>query len=262
MLDSFKPFDYLTLSQGDIDPVLKRKVVILILKSANFVVYLDEDVTVQWSGNSLPNGSELGEILNWVSLLESSSSFIDDKNVLTQVRGQIGEGLARCLEGNTPQARLILYAAEKMIAARNTEVSWDWYFNCAFYQGCASACMIVVVWIARDLIVRFVGQIAFHVFLCALVGAIGSVLSTASRSNRIQLDANAGKKLHISEATARIVVGFFGGAFVCLLIKAGLFFEAFQPKSGLALLLSVAFVAGAGERLIPNTIKKIEDQGG
>jgi len=253
-------FDYFTLSQGDKDPILKRNIEILILKTHEYVVYLDEEISVQWSGNNLPSGGEFGEILNRVSLLESSSSFITDRKILAQVRGQIGEGLARCMEGNATQARLILDAADKMIIARNTEVSWDWYFNCAYYQGCASTCVIVAIWIGRDIIVRHTGLTAFHVFLCALVGAVGSVLSTASRSNRIQLDANAGKNLHISEATARIVVGFFGGAFVCLLLKAGLFFEAFKPKNSLALLLSVAFVAGAGERLIPNTIKRVEEQ--
>lgn len=252
-------FDFFTLNQGDLDPVLKRKIEVLICKTQHYIVYLDDKMTVQWSGNAIPDSQEMGEILNKVSILEGSSSFIKERESLEAIRGHIAEGVARCLERNIEQARAILEVAEKTIAARNIEASWNWYFNFAYAQGMVFAGTIVACWVLRDFIIRLVGLTAFQVFLCALVGAIGSVLSVASRSNRIQLDANAGRNLHFSEATARTVVGFFGGAFVCLMIKAGFFFDAFQPKNALAMLLSIAFVAGAGERLIPNSIKKIED---
>lgn len=255
-------FNFFTLKQGDDDPVLNRKIEVLICKTQHYIVYLDDKMTVQWSGNAIPDSKELGEILNKVSILEGSSSFIQERESLEAIRGHIAEGVARCLEKNIEQARAILEVAEKTIAARNIEASWHWYFNFAYAQGLLSTGVIVVSWWMRDYLVKLVGLTAFQVFLCALVGAIGSVLSVASRSNRIQLDANAGRKLHLSEATARTVVGFFGGAFVCLMIKAGFFFDAFKPNNPLAMLLSIAFVAGAGERLIPNSIKKIEDETG
>jgi hypothetical protein len=97
------------------------------------------------------------------------------------------------------------------------------------------------------------------IFIGAMMGSLGALLSIASRTEDIHLDPVAGPKIHKFEGMVRVGVGMSGAFFVALSIKANLLLGVFQswPRPFLAL-LTTCIVAGASERLVPGLIKKME----
>lgn len=104
-----------------------------------------------------------------------------------------------------------------------------------------------------------VGATAFDIILGVLCGALGSLLSTTTRANRLVMDTYAGRNIHQLEGFSRIGAGLIGALFVALAIKSGLIMEGVQFVCGrLSLLLALCIAAGASERLVPSLVDAFE----
>lgn len=249
------------LKAGDHDPELNKTVHDIVMVHDHFVVYLASDLTIQWKTSAQQQWHDKsGEILNRVAILESRSRFIRDRRHLEPIKRQIAEGLVRCLDGgDVDGANVILSEVESELLARNRELSWAWYFSSAYQL--AGACMLAfaLLWLARREVAPFIGQGAFEVLLGTLCGSFGALLSATVRSNRIDVDANAGKNIHVLEGLSRVGAGLVGAGLVALAIKSGFLLGGTRfDGDKLALLLMFCTVAGASERLVPNLIDKVE----
>lgn len=256
--------NYMLFNEGDIDPVLNKKIVYLVLKTEDCIVYLDEALEVEWSVQNAKLDEHQGDVLNKVAELESRSRFIADKELLSSIRRQVAEGLARYLDGlSLPHANQIFALAEKEIEARNRETSWRWYFSAAWKVMISCVMLVLVFWLCRDVVVRMFGVKGFHVILGSCCGSIGAIISIISRGNKLDLDANAGKLIHETEGLARIATGIAGAAVTALAIKGGIMLSGTKfGGSKLAVLLAFCIAAGASERMVPNLIKKVEGHKG
>lgn len=73
------------------------------------------------------------------------------------------------------------------------------------------------------------------------------------------MNISAGKQVHCLEAVARVIVGMLGALLVALAVKADMLLGMINSsKEPFALLLTVCFVAGASERIVPSLIKQVE----
>lgn len=250
------------LKEGEIDLTFGKVIKFLILQEKNFFVYLDTNLEIQWAyTDNLKIDDKLGLVLNRVAVLESSARFITDKESMQSIKRQIAEGLARYLDYISYElSKEIHDLVEIEIKALNRKVSWGWYFHAAY--GITLACLLLwgLLWLFRDYVSLHIGKVGLEVIQGGLIGAIGAIISVISRGDALNFDANAGKDIHFTEGTARIVVGIAGALLVSLAIKGGILLSGVKFQgSHFAVLLAFAIVAGASERLVPNLIGKIEN---
>ncbi|AEV25314.1 hypothetical protein Dsui_0908 [Azospira oryzae PS] len=249
------------LKNGDHHAELNKTIQDLVLSTDSYFVYVASDHSIQWSTTDEHQAPEyFGEILSRVAILEARSGFIEDPNTLGNIRRQIAEGLARCL-GNHRKSDCfaLLDEVDRLLAARNKETAWKWYFTAAYKVTGACAVGLVLLWLARAYAVSFIGRAAFEVSLGILCGAIGALLSVTTRASRIVMDANAGQQIHQLEGLSRIGAGLIGALFVALSFQGGLIMGGVQfPGSRLAMMLAFCIAAGASERLVPSLVDKIE----
>lgn len=258
---STAPDSHYHLKAGDLDPELNKTIEEIVLCTETFIVYVDSELAVQWrTADQHEEPEYCGEVLNIVAALEAQSQFISDQRILRVFRRRIGEGLARCLAGHTRKNSLAaLREVELELKARNKEISWQWYFLSATKLTSGLILCFVIFWLFRDNVNAVIGNAAFEVGLGTICGALGALLSVISRSNRLIMDANAGKRLHQLEGLSRIGAGLIGALLVALLIKAGVILGgAHFSGNPLALLLASCMVAGASERLVPSLIVSFE----
>jgi hypothetical protein len=250
-----------SLKAGDIDPELGKTIKEIVLSTESFIVYIDTEYCVQWHTTDDHKDQEhCGEILNLVARLEAQSNFIANKPMLFGFRKRIGEGLARCLSGYPKETSITaLKEVSLELKARNKEISWGWYFQASYLVTFALAVLFAICWIGRDTLRSAITPTAFEIILGGICGTFGALLSVTARSNRLTLDANAGKTLHMLEGLARIAAGFIGALLVALAIKAGLILGGTTfSGSKFALLLCLCLAAGASERVVPSLISSVE----
>lgn len=249
------------LKEGDIDPLFGKKVKLLILQTEAFLVFIDEHLEIQWGWNR-PAGSDtdFGKVLNRQAYLESKARFITDQGQKLHIQRMIAEGIARYMDSlSAERAKEIHDIVENEIRECSIRTSWQWYFSGAYYLAAAATLLMLPAWVLRVELRGWLGLAGFDVLMGTLMGAIGALLSIASRGDRITLDANAGMLLHQAEGLARILVGMAGALLVALAFKGGLLLNNFDARgSALATLLFLCFVAGASERLVPSLIAKVD----
>lgn len=253
--------DHYQLKAGDIDPELNKTIGEIVLSTNHFIVYVDSEQAVQWRTTDHHKMPEYcGEVLNMVAALEAKSQFISNPLALRVVRRRIGEGLARCLDGHPKENSIAaLREVELELEIRNKEIAWKWYFLSAMKLTAVLVAIFAVLWLLRNQARALVGSAAFEVILGSICGALGALLSVISRSNRLIMDANAGKALHQLEGLSRIGAGLIGALLVALSIKAGIILGGTRfSGNSMALLLAFCIVSGTSERLVPSLISIIE----
>ena len=251
--------DYMNLMPDSIDPVLGQKIKIIILKTENGIVFIDDEMQIQWRGEcSWANYG--GKILNRVGHLEASCEFARrDSALYRRLKELIAEAIARLIDNDGEDAcRTALDQAEYVIKLRNREYSRKWYYSSAFFISMPLG--IFSIWTISSFNSESVTPTDTKLMLaCSSIGALGALASIAIRTNDLELDANAGKWLHIIEASARIMVGVISSFLAVLLVRSGLVLEPLfdEDKRGY-LLIALSVIAGAGERVLPNFIKSGE----
>lgn len=90
----------------------------LILATPDFIVYLDKTLDVDWKSTPAwdtahkDQRKQLDEVLNRAAELETGDWDRSDVDITLSLKRQIGEAIARGLNGNIPQARQMLDKAE------------------------------------------------------------------------------------------------------------------------------------------------------
>lgn len=203
------------------------KVKHLVLANDEFIVFIDEDGDVDWSTSSKYDEQDLGDrnerlsIVNEAARLEvTPCEGITDK-IKIQFKRLIGEAIARSLDHDYVGAKQMLRSAEQYISQRGQETSRRWYLSASMAMAMPFLLFGGVWWSARGIIMQSWGADAFWVFMYAVAGATGALLSVIERSGRLSFDCSAGAALHWLEATSRIWAGAISGVVVGLAIRSG-----------------------------------------
>lgn len=243
------------------------KIKYLVISTAQYVVFLDKDLDVDWK--TTDEYDEVGHqditrhnhILNMVAQLESIPAIHHELQTRISYKRMIGEAVARTLEHDYENADKILTGAKKYIENRNTEVSRLWYLYSSGIASFACFSLLAILWHYRDAAISLWGSNALLLLLSSFAGGIGAFLSIILRIGKTSLNSASGFRLHFAEGVSRIIAGCISGLLIALLIKL----EILVPIFAKAKLVNMAMFAGgifagASERLIPSLIEKVDTE--
>jgi len=90
------------------------------------------------------------------------------------------------------------------------------------------------------------------------MGSLGALISVLLRSDQLEIDASAGRRVHYFEGIMRALIGALAGLLFVLAVKSNVLLGAInRSDKAFTILLAVSIVAGASERLLPNLINQI-----
>lgn len=253
---------FLAYREGDIEPTHNKRIKYLILKGRSFIVYLDEEHYLYWATDSEYGtyAPDFNTIINRVGYLESIARGLLTGPQIEALARILGDCVAVLLDdGDSTNARDTLDKAENYLNARSTELGRTWYISAAAVVTAIALAGCAVLWLGRDWFRGKLGLTAFAVLFGAGVGALGALIFVIMRIGKIGIDAMAGRSIHRFEGVIRIIAGMAGAALITLAIKANVFLGALDSaEKSLPLILTIAMIAGASERIVPNLIKKVE----
>ncbi len=249
-VNNFRPF-----CEGDFDPTLNKKIRILIDCATDYLVYLDDDLYVEWTFNgTAPGGFE--DVANRIGRLETLA--------ITQLlplqrelfERLLAESMARIIgDRNEEKAKAILDEAEEYLKARGSENARRWYLGGVGWVALFALVVAGALLLALERVTSTPWRDVLETFSATAVGALGAFLSVASRTEAITFEAAAGPKIHQFEGGVRGAVGVAAALFVVLAIKADLLLGIFHSLTHPFFALLVAgLIAGFSERLVPGLI--------
>jgi len=255
-VDDFTPF-----CEGDVEPTLNKRIRTLIDCTRTHIVYLDDDLYVEWAftreqGKS-PDGFD--NVANRIGHLETISI-----TQLSQLQREpfarlLAEAMARTLgDRNEDEAEAVLEKAEAYLNARGTENARRWYLHGVFGTTSVFFALAGILLCIRHSTSDPEWQGALDIAVAAASGSLGALLFIASRTETIHLEPVAGPGIHRFEGATRVTVGVIGALFVAIAIKADLLLGVTHSSSHPFLaLIAACVVAGASERLVPGLINNM-----
>lgn len=256
--------DYSGICEGDIDPFLNKKVRTLVLKTQEFVVYLDDELFVEWGiTDSLSRRwkSEWDSVLNEVSALEAEPIEGLNEIQVESFRRMLAESVARILDtGNISEAQAMFERARGWLRARCVDSGRRWYLCAALVAAAIVSLAGLVFWVSRDRLSVALGSGAVRAAVGASAGGVGALASVALGVAARPVDSRIGRALHLLDGGLRIVSGCLGAFFVALAINARMFIAPLIDTSNqTSAILLFGFVAGMSERFVPNLVRRFEE---
>ncbi|MBV9492283.1 MAG: hypothetical protein JO069_21525 [Verrucomicrobia bacterium] len=259
---------------GGSDPLAGTTIKEVLIKTGDFVVYIDQDLVLRWYSNATLDPNCAAPVFNRAIELQAKSEFLRQTlrgRDLMSVRRLIGEGIVVMFSTESLiYANAALDTAEKFINQVGRQTSRGWYFGPFFVFFAASVLIGLILYHRGHM------RITTLPLVCALGGGIGAFISTAIGNERIPCAPSAGRLLHLLEALLRYTVGFAAGLLVWLATSGNLAIgflnfanstAATSPSPGSHLplpasvyaLIAVALLAGTSERLLPSLMAKFDD---
>jgi hypothetical protein len=238
----------------------------LILSTAKFIVFLDNDLDVDWASSSAYDENERsddkrerGEILIRAAAVECIPNDHQKENIRLNFKRMVGEGVARALEHEYDIGRKIVEQARQYIEARNVEKARYWQLCTACVLGVMLGLCGLALWWFRAFPIRAWGEPAYFLFMAGVAGSIGAVLSMIFRMGHTFPTSEAPRALHILEAASRVLAGYFSGLLAAGSVQVGLILSVASGNGQMhATMLVVAFASGASERFAPSIIARLE----
>jgi|GEM_PF-1651766 hypothetical protein len=254
------------LREGGKDPVLNATIRELIYQNSVFIVYLDENLRVQYRGQfAFPPGSE--EVCFELSRLESltlgDQSFFgikQDKHQLLAMRRLIAEVFAKLHNAaDLTPAKACLAKADQVISSVVAD-------NTRLKRVVASAFITAVTGLIGWLWIFFhqgPGITPENEFaLWIPLGAVGALLFSFTRMHSLEVKPFSSDWLVFWESTARILTGGIGALLLVAASKAnlvlGAFADATSGDDSFWGMITLSILAGASERLVPDFISSMD----
>ena len=237
----------------------------LILSNDDFIVFLDDDLDVDWCTSQNyddlegeNDAKERSEILNRAATVECIPNDHQIENVRLNFKRMIGEGVARALERDHDSAKKIIEQARLYIETRNVEKARCWQLSTACVIGVILAFSGLTLWWFRDDLIPIWGDPVYFLIMSGFAGSIGAVLSMILRMGRSFPTSEAPRFLHTLEAASRILAGYFSGLLAAGAVRVGLILPVANTDQMHSVMVLVAFASGASERLEPSIIARFE----
>ena len=257
------PEDFSGFCAGDVEPSLGLEIHTLVEADKNYIVYLDNDLWVEyaWNDSYGPAPEGYGEIATRTTKLTNLSEILLGADRMESFRILLAEGMARLLGSkDLNAARKSLDDAEAYLRARGIERARSWLLLSSFLVAVSALAATVVLWALRTRVIAAIGIYGLEAATGALFGSLGALVSIIIRSREIEMDAAAGPRMHFLEAAARAIAGMVGALLMALAVKENLilgFINSVEHPFGVLLLLCI--LAGASERFVPSLIKHVEE---
>jgi hypothetical protein len=280
------PQSYDTFCERDVDPYLCKVIWSLTYKSKRFIVYLDEDLAVEWACvDHFDLTPEVGRVLNRVAeMMALPVTHLPFQERLA-FRSLVAEAVARVVRDRPdsstvnpssaapapPSANVAEMTADAGAAhdaldkalsfytARSAEISRWWYLTASVLAAGALLLVVLFLCLLRSLIEPLIGTSAFEVAMGAGAGGAGALLSVLIGSRNYTPDTSTRRDIHWFQGAARILAGTLGAVVVALAIKGNLVLGQVAPTAHTQeIFLFLCMIAGWSERLVPNLIERFE----
>lgn len=263
--------DYLHAREGEIWKPLGLKINILIIAAEDFVVFLDDDLFVQWDAQDETEfDPQFGRIMNQFAILEtlSTTHFSNsdsEQDKLAQFRRLLGEAVARILDKEPENADNMLRVAEARLTERSQTRSRIWYMSAATVAFLLATLALGICWLLRASLSLVMGPTAFELLLMALIGCIGGFFFVVIRSGYIATNSSFGMSIHVIEGALRVLTGGVSAFILTLGLKSKLvigFTDLFSDGSvsHRCLMATLCIVAGMSERVVPEFVRSVEKE--
>ena len=239
----------------------------LIHVDKGYIVWLDDAGDVEWQTTEAQDAeiddkvpiSEQNLVLNRAAYVNSIPVEHLTDAQRKNLRVMIGEGYARLLTLDAGAGLEMMQHAEDYVKARNAEIARGWQVIAVVGPAIVAGIALGLLWYKRDVGVAAFGHLGF--LLCAgfCAGAIGAAFSVLSRTAAFALDPSAGMKLHLIEGFSRALAGSIGAVIAQLAVELSIILGIFEK--GTPSLFFVALIAGGSERLVPNLVRGVENDG-
>jgi hypothetical protein len=231
----------------------------------SYIVYLDKKGELDWQTTVEYDQKDTGDqtkhnaILSDEAVLECTPCHGLPDQTRRHFRRLLGEALACNLEYDYSNAAQMLREAAAYIKARSEEMSRRWYLSASTTMTAAMLILGGMVWANREKLSASLTTDAIWLFIAAVAGSCGALLSVIWRSGNLKVDCNAGRMLHYLEGASRIWAGALSGVIIALAVKSELILTALtHGANGTNVAMLAAFVGGTGERLATSIISKFE----
>lgn len=241
----------------------------LIFESDDFIVYLDSVLAIEWQTSDdydkigPKDSKKNNDILGRAATLECVPNEHHNRDVRIAFKRMVGEGIARSLDNDYESADNILKQARSYITDRNVEAARLWQLSTACLLGLTIGIVGLIFWTYRAGLIRAWGELVFFLVCSAGAGALGAILSMIFRMGNNFPTSEAPRRLHILEATARVLAGCLSGLLVAGSVNMGLILATFGDAGHLHVTMLVAAMAsGASERWAPSLITQLSGSTG
>jgi hypothetical protein len=263
------PQSYDTFCERDVDPYLCKVIWSLTYKSKRFIVYLDEDLAVEWACvDHFDLTPEVGRVLNRVAEMMALPVMHLPFQERLAFRSLVAEAVARVVRDRPDVAEMTADAgaahdaldkALSFYTARSAEISRWWYLTASVLAAGALLLVVLFLCLLRSLVEPLIGTSAFEVTMGAGAGGAGALLSVLIGSRNYTPDTSTRRDIHWFQGAARILAGTLGAVVVALAIKGNLVLGQVAPTAHTQeLFLFLCMIAGWSERLVPNLIERFE----
>jgi hypothetical protein len=239
----------------------------------DFVVYLDEDLDLDWAtsddydkklSKKPKKHARLNNILNEAALSEAYPTEGLNRPQIRHFKRLVGEAMACGFEEDFENGEKMLAAANSYIQARSQEKSRYWYVTASalitlpfVLAGCG-----LVVWqmMQKCYATPSCPFESVRLLLISLVlGSIGALFSVISRSGNLPFTSSSGKRIHYLEAASRIGTGALAGAIVGYATQSQYILAPLvQGGNKEVIIILVAFAAGVSERMLTSIISTVD----
>lgn len=238
----------------------------LILETRSFVVWLDQDLDVDWfTSDEYDNDGpvdlqEHNTILNRATTIECVPNDHHKISIRRNFKRMVGEGVARSLKYDYSGANRILDEADLYIGQRNRELARFWQLSSGASLALLLAIIGIIIWICREPVTTRIGKTALFLVLSGFAGSLGAFLSMVFRMGTTMPTSEAPCRLHILEAFSRILAGLISGVVLAAAVKLGLLFPTASNTLDLELtMVVVGFAAGISEKWVPSIVEKLQN---
>lgn len=259
---------FLGLKEGDIDPIMHKKIKRLVNIHEAFIVYLDDNDTIQWSCNRDDCMKAFGTIQNEISKWQMISNRIFSKDESFHYKILLAESYTLALTDNDEAAHKRVADVSEIIQKHGTKVLRNGYLLGTFIP------LIIVVFpelllfaSSKQAIINFWGYGFYLVALAGLFGSLGSftssILYLSAYNPEISFNTKMilGIKMNEMDGLLRIVYGFIAGMVIAISIKGNM---AFGFLNDIQLeyysIMFLAFIGGVSQKFLPGLIKQAEEK--
>jgi hypothetical protein len=235
----------------------------LVRSTTNYIIYITHDLSIGYDTTPELDKSIVAELSSAIFsegvALEARARQDLDEETRTQLLSLIGSAYACCYDSNFDGARSLIDSSRRFLLERSEEISRGWYLSASFAAAAILAIAGLIAWYCRAFLEsQGIGRPLLWLFLSAVAGGTGALLSVILRSGQLNVAPSVGRWLHYLEGGSRIAAGALSGMITWLAIQSGLFLGGFKESKSSSVVLLVAMAAGASERLATSIIAKID----
>lgn len=197
------------------------------------------------------------ELRKRCSLISGKISLITEYLITRQEKrkfvDQIGLAYVEAIEGNDLEANKICDKLINRIELYKSNIGRFYYL-----LSCLGVVGVVLIFSFILKKYEFIPEIIPHFYFMSYA-AIGGFLSVAKDIKKVQIEATDFGWFQIVYGSIRILIAMFSGLIMYVLLKSELIFPKLGDTGNYYIICLLAIVAGFSETMIPNLLKKVEN---